>query len=90
VAAARRRMHKRNPSGCCNAQLDADGLRTCGAIASDALLLWQRAIDQRGMSARGAERVLRVARTIADLDNQADVSTSAVAEALSYRSFDQA
>ena len=90
VAAARRRMHKRNPSGCCNAQLNADGLRTCGAIASDALLLWQRAIDQRGMSARGSERVLRVARTIADLDNQADVSTSAVAEALSYRSFDQA
>jgi magnesium chelatase family protein len=42
------------------------------------------------MSARGSERVLRVARTIADLDNQADVSTSAVAEALSYRSFDQA
>ena len=40
--------------------------------------------------ARAAERVLRVARTIADLDDQPAVGTQAIAEALTYRSFDQA
>jgi magnesium chelatase family protein len=89
VNAARERMRSRNPQGVSNRQLSTTELRECGAIGSDALDLWQLAIDQRGLSARAAERVLRVGRTIADLGGQPTVEASAIAEALSYRSFDQ-
>ena len=89
VHAARKRMLSRNPQGVSNSQLSATDLRQRGAISSEALDLWQLAIDQRGLSARAAERVLRVGRTIADLGGHSHVNASAVAEALSYRSFDQ-
>jgi len=89
VEAARERMRHRNPQGLNNAQLTAAALQQGGGLQPEALNLWQGAIDQRGLSARAAERVLRVARTIADLDGDAGVRASAVAEALSYRSFDQ-
>ena len=89
VHAARERMLSRNPQGVSNSQLSATDLRQHGAISSEALDLWQLAIDQRGLSARAAERVLRVGRTIADLGGHSHVNASAVAEALSYRSFDQ-
>ena len=47
--------------------------------------LMTRAADRFNLTARGYHRVLRVARTIADLDNSADVRRTHVAEALSYR-----
>jgi magnesium chelatase family protein len=89
VDTARGRMLARNPAGVNNSQLTANALRSCGAVQPSALDLWQQAIDQRGLSARAAERVLRVGRTIADLDCADQVSSAAIAEALSYRSFDQ-
>jgi len=89
VRQARQRMLHRNPDGVANSQLTAAQLGDCGGITTTALDLWQQAIDQRGLSARAAERVLRVARTIADLETYEELSTTAIAEALSYRSFDQ-
>ncbi|MCP9792518.1 YifB family Mg chelatase-like AAA ATPase [Vulcanococcus limneticus Candia 3F8] len=88
VAAARRRMAARNPAGCGNGQLSGRTLRQHLRAAPQALELWRLAMDRRGLSARAAERVLRVARTIADLAGQEQVDGGAVAEALSYRSFD--
>ena len=82
-------MLSRNPEGVNNSQLTANALRSCGAVQLSALDLWQQAIDQRGLSARAAERVLRVGRTIADLEGAEQVGASTIAEALSYRSFDQ-
>lgn len=89
VAAARQRMAQRNPAGAANGQLDGPALAAIVNPEPDALELWERAISQRRLSARGAERVLRVARTIADLASEATVSGAAIAEALSYRSFDR-
>ena len=89
VAAARQRMLQRNLDGLSNGQLSGHQLGQCGRISSAALDLWQQAVDQRGLSARAAERLLRVARTIADLEASLEVEASALAEALSYRSFDQ-
>jgi magnesium chelatase family protein len=90
VAAARRRMGQRNPEGAANGQLEGPALAAIVTPEPDALALWERAISQRRLSARGAERVLRVARTIADLAGEERVASGAIAEALSYRSFDQA
>jgi magnesium chelatase family protein len=89
VLAARQRMERRNPQGLPNSQLQGEALRRLSALDADAQELWQGAIRQRGLSARGAERLLRVARTIADLADNTMVGAGAIAEALTYRSFDQ-
>ena len=69
----------------CNARLQDRGLDQHAAPDGEALGLLGRAVDQFGLSARAARRVLRVARTIADLDEDRHISAPAVAEALSYR-----
>jgi magnesium chelatase family protein len=89
VAAARQRMGSRNPEGLTNGQLDGQALAMILSPEPEALDLWERALTKRRLSARAAERVLRVARTIADLSGQVSISTAAIAEALSYRSFDR-
>ncbi len=73
----------------CNAQLDAAGIhKHCKTDeAADALL--KAAYDRMGLSARGYDRVLRVARTIADLDASEVIGASHVAEAIQLRSLDR-
>ena len=90
VLAARERMQGRNPGGISNGRLAGEALLQQADLSDRALNLWQGAVEQRRLSARAAERVLRVGRTIADLDGQASVEPRAIAEALSFRSFDQA
>jgi magnesium chelatase family protein len=89
VQVARERMMRRNPGGCSNGQLPSGALRDVVRLEGSALDLWERALDQRRLTARGGERVLRVARTIGDLQGLGRVTPMAVAEALTYRSFDQ-
>jgi magnesium chelatase family protein len=72
-------------SGCANAQLAARDMIAaveCGAAAAKALA---RAYDSGGLSARGRDRALRVARTIADLDAEREIGIEALARALGYR-----
>jgi magnesium chelatase family protein len=88
VQAAHRRMALRNPGGISNARLAAGALHRVLALEPPALALWEQALGQRRLTARAGERLLRVARTISDLDNHPGVSAAAVAEALTYRSFD--
>jgi magnesium chelatase family protein len=56
------------------------------AEASD---LMRNAFEALGFSARGHDRVLRVARTIADLDGMSEVNSDHIAEAIMYRSLDR-
>ena len=72
-------------SGCANAQLVARDMlaaTVCSAAATSAL---SRAYDAGGLSARGRDRALRVARTIADLAGEPEVTVEALAQALGYR-----
>jgi magnesium chelatase family protein len=68
-----------------NAQADGNLLEEIATPDAAGLKLLREAADAMNLSARGYHRVLRVARTLADLDGQPQVSRLHVAEALSYR-----
>ena len=90
VRAARRRMARRNPGGWGNGRLPAGLLAACLELEPAAVDLWERTLEQRQLSARGGARLLRVARTISDLAGKARVGPAAIAEALTFRSFEGA
>jgi len=89
VAQARQRMVGRNPKGCSNGELGSACLRKRLSLTAEALDLWEQALQQRQLSARAGDRLLRVAQTISDLDGTDTIGPSAIAEALTFRSFDQ-
>ncbi len=68
-----------------NAQLDGTLLEEVGRPDAQGLSLLQDAANAMNLSARGYHRVLRLARTLADLDGEPTVTRLNVAEALSYR-----
>ena len=88
IQQARQRMQKRNPAGANNGRLSATALRQSGAIETAALELWEQLIDQRGLSTRSSLQLLRVARTIADLNDRTSVDQNAMAEASCFRCTD--
>jgi magnesium chelatase family protein len=88
VRRAHGRMACRNPAGISNARLPPADLRRLAKPDGAALRLWEQAVEQGRISARGGERVLRVARTISDLEGEVPITAPALAEALLYRSFD--
>ena len=69
----------------CNAHAAGRWIDAHGGITSEARSMLHRAAVGLSLSARGYHRVLKVARTIADLDESSSVSTAHVAEALRYR-----
>ena len=68
-----------------NAMLSGRRLREVCALRGDAEDLFSRAVDTMGLSGRGHDRVLRVARTVADLAGEVEIGAEHVAEALNYR-----
>jgi magnesium chelatase family protein len=68
-----------------NSALAPDALRRMVVPGSEGQRLLRHAVDRLGISARGFDRLLRVARTIADLNDSEDVNSRDLAEALSYR-----
>ncbi|HEY9253254.1 MAG TPA: YifB family Mg chelatase-like AAA ATPase [Stenotrophomonas sp.] len=87
VMAARARQTQR--AGCVNGRLDAAATaRDCRLAPEDELLL-ERAIEQWQLSARSMHRILRVARTIADLDCSPAIERAHLTEAISYRRMDR-
>lgn len=72
----------------CNAQLDARLTKKYCVLTPEATQVLHMAVDRMGMSMRAYGRVLKVARTIADLAGEANISTAHVAEAIQYRELD--
>lgn len=91
VARARQRQQDRyHADGVfCNAQLRPRLIKRYCEIGDDARRLIELAMARLGLSARAYHRILKVARTIADLDGEDRVATPHVAEAIQYRSLDR-
>ncbi|MBR1455619.1 MAG: ATP-binding protein, partial [Oscillospiraceae bacterium] len=72
----------------CNAQMDSAALRRFCTLDAESETLMKQAFDSMGLSARSYDRILRVARTIADLEGAETIGPGHIAEAVQYRTFD--
>lgn len=72
-----------------NAQMSTRQIRQYCELSPDAERLLERAMQQQGLTARAHDRILKVARTIADLAGEASVSVPHIAEAIQYRTLDR-
>jgi magnesium chelatase family protein len=73
----------------CNAQMNERQLHQFAEPDAASVDLLRMAMDRLKLSARAYSRILKVARTIADLDNSANVQSHHIAEAIGYRSLDR-
>ncbi|MBE6588609.1 MAG: ATP-binding protein [Ruminococcaceae bacterium] len=73
----------------CNALLDAAGVQKHCILDESANAIFRTAYENLGLSARGHDRILRVARTIADLDGSELIGARHIAEAIQMRSLDR-
>jgi magnesium chelatase family protein len=87
VERARKRQLAR--SGCANALLDTDAVRQHCSPQPSANRMMQRAMEQLGLSARAYHRILKLARTIADLAGSNNIETAHISEAIGYRQLDR-
>lgn len=72
----------------CNAHIGSREMSEICALDAEGEALMHAAFDSMRLSARSYDRILRVARTIADLDGQKTISPEHVAEAIQYRTYD--
>jgi magnesium chelatase family protein len=72
-----------------NAQMTTQQIRLYCELSSDAERILERAMQQQGLSARAHDRILKVARTIADLEAERDIRVKHIAEAIQYRTLDR-
>ncbi|GAB6098916.1 YifB family Mg chelatase-like AAA ATPase [Halanaerocella petrolearia] len=72
-----------------NAQMDSALVEKYCKLSGSARTLLKEAIERLNLSARAYDRILKLARTIADLDKKKDINSDQVAEAIQYRSLDR-
>jgi magnesium chelatase family protein len=73
----------------CNAQMGPRQIRAHCELSADGERLLERAMTQQGLSARAHDRILKVARTIADLEGAGHLASKHLAEAIQYRTLDR-
>jgi magnesium chelatase family protein len=91
VVAARRLQNRRMKQTkiYSNAQMASRHIRKYCRIGKDAARVLESAIDRLGLSARAYNRILKISRTIADLEAVVDIQLHHVMEAIQYRSLDR-
>jgi len=81
--------YKDNTGVYCNAQMSSRMLRMHCQPDEEGHLLLKKAMEKVGLSARAYDRILKVSRTIADLENEEKIKSEHLAEAIHYRSLDR-
>jgi len=80
---------KKNKETHANAQISSKVLKEICQIDDEGKALLKTAMNKLGLSARAYDRILKVARTIADLEGSTNIETNHLAEAIQYRSLDR-
>ncbi|MCL2497823.1 MAG: YifB family Mg chelatase-like AAA ATPase [Symbiobacteriaceae bacterium] len=88
VDQARHRQRERLGADACNAQMPGREVRTICRLNAPARALMRASFEQLHLTARAHDRILKVARTIADLEGSEDITPHHLAEAISYRNLD--
>jgi magnesium chelatase family protein len=73
----------------CNAQMSSRHLKAFCQVDEASKRLLETALDKLGLSARAYTRILKVSRTIADLEGAEQIQSSHISEAIQYRSLDR-
>ncbi len=73
----------------CNAHMPSRDIRRFCIVDQESVDLLRRAITKLGLSARAYDRILKVSRTIADLEASTDIAPQHISEAIQYRSLDR-
>lgn len=73
----------------CNAQMTSKQLRKYAKLNDQCKVLIENAMRRLNLSARAYDRILKLSRTIADLDNSENIETTHIAEAITYRNLDK-
>lgn len=73
----------------CNSQMPPRMLRRCCRLDEHSQRLLETAIDRLGLSARAYNRILKIGRTIADLEGEEHITAAHIAEAIQYRTLDR-
>jgi magnesium chelatase family protein len=72
-----------------NAQMSSRQIRIYCDLGSDSERMLERAMQQQGLSARAHDRILKVARTVADMEGNPQIESKHIAEAIQYRTLDR-
>jgi magnesium chelatase family protein len=91
VEAAREIQNKRyeGTGVTCNARLTSSLIQKYCELTSDADALLKAAFERMGMSARSYDRILKIARTVADIDRSEKITAGHIAEAIQFRNLDR-
>ncbi|MEJ2154252.1 MAG: YifB family Mg chelatase-like AAA ATPase [Desulfobacteraceae bacterium] len=79
----------RESSKYCNAQMDGRSIRTYCKLDQQCRTMLEAAVDKFGFSARTYFRILKIARTIADLSHDSEIGIQHISEAIQYRTMDR-